>query len=148
MGDTGAVVEQTSLADRFVLALSTFDADTLARILASDAVAWRNVGDRTRSADEIVASVALERELIRSASVHVRHQSGTEDGFVVQFVFEGITRGGLDFSLPICIVAHVVDDRISRFEEYTDGACMEPLRQELLAHNSTGGDLAYKSTLP
>lgn len=140
MSDARAVVELEAIApllDRFLYALSSFDAEILGTVLASDAVAWRNVGDRTRSGAEVIATMAVERALVRSSTIRVRHKSGTEDGFVVQFVFEGITSGGLAFSLPICIVARVADGRVRSFDEYTDEASLQPLRQEFLAHSVT-----------
>lgn len=123
----------TSLSDRFLHALRTFDADAMTQLLASDAIAWLNVGNRERSVEEIIATLRLERELVRSSTLRMRHQTSTEDGFVVQFAFEGTTRGGADFHIPICIVAHVVDGRIASFDEYTDDASIRPLREEFLA---------------
>lgn len=129
----------TSLSDRFLHALRTFDADVLTQVLAPDAIGWRNLGNRERSAEEIVESIRLERTLVRSSTIHVRHQASTEDGFVVQFVFEGTTRGGADFHIPICIVAHVVDGRIGSFDEYTDEASVRPLHEEFLATTQHNG---------
>src|SRR5688500_8169830 len=117
----------TSLADRFLDALRTFDVEAMTEMLAPDAIAWRNVGNRDRSAEEIIAMLKVERTLIRSSSVQVRYQSTTEDGFLVQFVFEGTTNGGRDFEMPICIVARVADGRISGFDEYADETSIKPL---------------------
>lgn len=125
--------EMTSLADRFVSALRTFDAEAMTQLLASDAVGWLNVGNRSRSVEEFTALLRLERALVPSAALHVLHQTNTEDGFVVQFVLDGTTRGGAHLHIRICIVAEVVDGRIGHFDEYTDEASTGPLREEFLA---------------
>ena len=75
----------------------------------------------------------VERALIRSASLEVRHQSTTDDGFLVQFVFAGTTVGGAEFRIPICVVARTVDNYIVRFDEYSDEASLQPLWQEFAA---------------
>jgi len=123
----------TSLSDRFMDALRTFDAAAMTDALAPDAVAWRNIGTRERSAQDVIDMLRVERALVRSSTLEVRHQSATDDGFVVQFVFAGTTRGGADFELSICIVAHVADGRITAFEEYADETSLQPLMQEFLA---------------
>ena len=137
--------ESTSVAEQLLHALSTFDAQALASVLPADAVAWRNVGDRTRTGAEVAATLTLERALIRSATIDVHHQSCTEDGFVVQFVFAGTTTGGRDFAVPICLVARVTAGRITRFDEYTDETSLQPLRAELLAHAPAGTTSEEKS---
>jgi ketosteroid isomerase-like protein len=126
----------TSLVDRFLAALETFDAEAMTALLSPDAVAWRSIGDKDRTVDEVVGMLHVEQQLIAHATVRVRHQSPTEDGFVVQLVFAGTTRGGAEFSVPICIVAHVADQRITAFEEYADEAGLQPLWQEFAAIQS------------
>jgi ketosteroid isomerase-like protein len=122
----------TSMSDRFVQALRALDGDAMTQLLAPDAMGWRNLGDRTRTAQEIIATLGLERTLVRESTLDVRHESSTLDGFVVQLVFAGTTHGGADFRIPICIVARVADGRISHFDEYADEASVQPLQQELL----------------
>jgi ketosteroid isomerase-like protein len=121
------------LADRFVEALRTFDADLMSELLAPDAVAWRSIGDKDRTAEEVIGLLHVERQLIASATIEVRHHSPTEDGFVVQLLFGGTTRGGAEFSVPICIVAHVAGERVTAFEEYADEASLRPLWDEFAA---------------
>jgi limonene-1,2-epoxide hydrolase len=121
------------VADRFLAALRTFDAEALAGLLAPDATRWLNVGESTRTAEEVVAITRVERTLIESWHLDVRHQAATDDGFVVQFVFTGTTPSGLAFRIPICIVAQVGAGRITHYDEYADGASLVPLQQELAA---------------
>jgi ketosteroid isomerase-like protein len=123
----------TSLSDQLLEAMRSLDADALTDLLAPDAVVWRNVGTRDRTAQDVIDMLRVERELIRSSTLRVRHQSATDDGFVVQFVLAGTTKGGADFELSICIVAHVADGRIVAFEEYADETSLQPLMQEFLA---------------
>jgi ketosteroid isomerase-like protein len=123
----------TSLVDRFVEALRTFDVEAMTELLAPDAVAWRNIGNKDRTVDEVTGMLHVERELIPTSTVRVRQQATTPDGFVVQFVFAGTTRGGADFSVPICIVGHVTGERITAFEEYADETSLQPLWQEFAA---------------
>jgi ketosteroid isomerase-like protein len=123
----------TALVDRFVEALRTFDAETMTELLAPDAVAWRSIGDKDRTVDEVTAMLHVERELIASSTLRVRHQATTPDGFFVQLVLAGTTRGGAAFSIPICIVGHVADGRITAFDEYADEASLQPLWQEFAA---------------
>jgi ketosteroid isomerase-like protein len=122
----------TGIADRFVQALRDLDGAAMAEVLSADATTWRNLGDRTRTAQDLIATLDLERELVRSSSLEVRHQASTDDGFVVQLVFAGTTRGGADFRIPICVVARVAEGRVSHFDEYADQASVDPLQEELL----------------
>lgn len=124
-----------TLPERFLDAMRTFDAETMTELLAPDAVIWRNVGNKNRSAQEIIEMLHIERSLIRSSTLEVRQQTTTADGFVVQFVFAGTTAGGADFRIPICIVARIVGDRIAAFDEYSDESSLQPLWQEFLASN-------------
>lgn len=131
--------QMSALADRFVEALRTFDADVLGALLTPDATRWLNVGSSTRTAAEVVAITRVERALVRSWTLEVRHLATTEDGFVAQFAFAGTTRGGWEFHIPICVVARVVDGHISHYDEYTDETSLAPLREELA---SSGAVLA------
>jgi len=127
----------TSVPERFVNALRTFDADAVAELLAPDGTRWLNVGDSTRTAAEVVEITRLESTLVGSSTLDVRHLASTEDGFVLQLVFAGTTRSGADFSIPICIVARVVDGRISHYDEYADETSLAPLREEFFASASS-----------
>jgi limonene-1,2-epoxide hydrolase len=126
-----------SVADRFIAALRTFDADALATLLHPDATRWLNVGSSTRTADEVVAITRLERTLVASWTLDVRQLATTDEGFVVQFVFAGTTRSGLEFHIPLCVVARVVGGRISHYDEYADETSLAPLREELVASGAT-----------
>jgi ketosteroid isomerase-like protein len=123
----------SSVPDRLVEALRTFDVDALSELLAPDGTRWLNVGDSTRTAAEVLEITRVERTLVASATLEVRQQSATEDGFVLQLVFAGTTRGGAEFRMPICLVARVADGRITHYDEYADESSLAPLREEFFA---------------
>lgn len=120
------------LPDRFLEALGRYDVDGLADVLDDGCVRWLNLGGQEQRREELLALLALERDVVLEPSFEVRHRVATDEGFVVQLTASGTTRGGVDFRIPVCLVVTVTGDRISRIDEYASSHQVAPLLQEVL----------------
>lgn len=122
------------LAERLVEALSRYDAEAVGALLADGFVHWVNLTDREQGADDLLATLRLERAHVRDAAFEVRSAVTTGEGFVLQLVAAGTTNGGRAFRIPVCLVCQVAagGDRVVRIDEYASSHHAKPLLQELL----------------
>jgi len=110
------------LADRFFAAIEAGDIATVREIYAPDAEIWHNTDGLVQGPDDNVRTLGWIAANLR----HVRYtdvkRSVTDDGFVQQHVLVATNRAGNRIEVPACIVATIVDDRITRLDEYLDSA--------------------------
>jgi ketosteroid isomerase-like protein len=108
------------LADRFVAAVESSDAQALDAIYARDAVIWRNYDRRAQPRDENIAGITEFPRLFKSFRyVDVRREF-FPGGFVQQHVCKGVKANGDPFEVPVCMVIAVSGGRIARIDEYFD----------------------------
>ena len=125
----------TDLADRLLDALSRYDADAVAALLDDDLVHWLNLTEQEQGRDGLLGTLRLEREHVAETTFEARSKTCTDDGFVLQLVAAGTTKGGRTYRIPVCLVATVSPDgsRVVRIDEYASSHHVQPLLQELLA---------------
>ena len=119
------------LARRFVDAIDRVDLDALRSHLAPDARFWVNIGPTEYSADERLAVLDLERQNLRDHRTDDVRITVTDSGFVAQLTSLGTTTTGEAMRVAVCLVATVVDGRITRVDEYADSAAAAPLIRAL-----------------
>ena len=119
------------LIDALLAALSTYDADALAKLLDPEFRHWLSITEQEQGADGLVAVLRLERKHVAAVDMRERRRVRTEDGFVLMLDVDGTTNGGNTFRVPVCLVATVAADRIVRLDEYADASRVAPLLREL-----------------
>ncbi len=110
------------LADRIFAAIEAGDVENVASLYADDAVIWHNTDQVEQSK---AANVAVLGWLVRNtASREYREvrRSIIDDGFVQQHVLHIEFGDGRSADLPACLVVRVAGDKITRLDEYLDGA--------------------------
>ena len=108
------------VAARFFAAIETGDIDTVRDTYAPDAVVWHNVGGPPQTRDENLRTLSWLVRHVDGLRYDDVRRSATADGFVQQHVLRGRNALGEEFAIPACLVVTVVDERITRLDEYLD----------------------------
>jgi ketosteroid isomerase-like protein len=110
------------LADRFFAAIEAGDVESVASCYADDAVIWHNTDQVEQpKADNLAVLGWLVKNTVRREYREIR-RSIIDGGFVQQHVLHIEFDDGRAGELPACLVVQVADDRITRLDEYIDGA--------------------------
>lgn len=116
----GGTTNAEAVAEQLVSAIERGDIDGVRALYAPDAAVWHNNDGITQSVDDNLRVLAwMLKHLPGSRYTQIR-RSVTESGFVQQHVLVATNRAGQAVSMPACIVADVVDGRITRLNEYLD----------------------------
>lgn len=125
--------DHEAVAARFFAAIEAGDVAAIAAVYAPHAAIWHNTTRRAQSAAE---NVALLRHVVATVGP-LRYEdvrrAATPTGFVQQHVLRCRVPGGPELTVPACIVCDVQDGRITRLDEYFDGAAVAPLLAALAA---------------
>ena len=115
MADIDAIVQ--SLAD----SLRTGSADAFLGYLAPGAILWHNDTRQEVDAAATLQGIGARLQLVRDRAPEVLRVSPTLDGFVMQFALRGtVVANGNPFEMQNCIVVTLVDDQVTRIDEYVD----------------------------
>lgn len=110
------------VAEQLFAAIEAGDIDAVRSLYATDAAVWHNNDGITQSVDDNIRVLGwMTKHLPGTRYTDVR-RAVTESGFVQQHVLVATNRVGQEVSVPACIVADVVDGRITRLDEYLDSA--------------------------
>lgn len=111
--------EMAELADRFMAAAASGDEATVRALLAADFKLWTSAyqSGGELGVDELVAGIKWEAENVKLEFTDVRRQY-SDEGFVQQRVVRGKGPKGNEFAMPTCLVATVLDGKITRMDEY------------------------------
>lgn len=95
-------------------------------LYADRVTTWHNIGER-----EVEVQRTPSRTRIESSGAQLRVEDVRvrvfDNGWVLQSTTVGTSSAGQPVRIPSCLVATVVDGRITRFEEYADSAATRPL---------------------
>jgi len=108
------------LADRLVAAIEAGDVESVAGIYADDVVIWHNTDQVEQSKADNLAVLGWLVRNTASRSYRDIRRSVTDEGFVQQHVLHVEFSDGRAADLPACLVVQVVDERITRLDEYLD----------------------------
>jgi uncharacterized protein len=115
MADIEAIVQ--SLAD----SLRIGSADGFIAYLAPGAVLWHNDTRQEVDAATTLQGIGARLQLVRDREPDVLRVSPTPEGFVMQFALRGtVVASGKPFEMHNCIVVSIVDDQVTRIDEYVD----------------------------
>ncbi|MFC9549289.1 nuclear transport factor 2 family protein [Rhodococcus sp. NPDC056960] len=116
------------LADRFFAAVSRGDEATLTELYAPDALIWHNDDGQEQTVTENLRVLRwLSRTLDDMRYEDIRRHR-LPDGFAQQHVLRATLPGHGPLEVPASLFVRVVDERISRIDEYVDSAATRPLR--------------------
>jgi len=113
------------VADRLFRSIEAGQVDDVREIYAPDAVIWHNHDGVEQGCDENLRTLEWVTRNITGLRYERVRRSATDDGFVQQHVLRGTNPAGVEVEMPACIVATVVDGRITRLEEYLDSRHVE-----------------------
>jgi ketosteroid isomerase-like protein len=110
------------LAERLFTAVTTGDIDGVRACYAPDVVVWHNSDNVGQSAEENLRVLGWVTKNIRDLRYEEVRRQRTPTGFVQQHVLRGTAPNGTALAVPACLVATVVDGRITRLDEYLDAS--------------------------
>jgi len=122
--DAMASTDPLDVAARLFSAIEGGDVAAVAQIYAPDAVIWHNHTGATQTADENVQLLGLVTKRLRGLRYEEVRRQRTERGFVQQHVLRARGPEGQPVEIRACILCDVVDGRITRLDEYIDGAAV------------------------
>lgn len=105
-------------------AVEAGDVAAVARLYARDAVIWHSHTGTTQTAEENVQILGMVTRRLRDMRYEEVRRQRTERGFVQQHVLRARGPEGQLIELRACILCDVVDGRITRLDEYLDGAAV------------------------
>lgn len=110
------------VADRIFSAIESGDAATVAALYADDVIVWHNNDgvEQTKERNLRVLDWMIRSTTVRRYEAIRRHE--IPGGFVQQHVLHVELPDGRAADLPACVVVAVADGRITRIDEYLDGA--------------------------
>jgi ketosteroid isomerase-like protein len=110
------------LADRFLTAVESGDADTVRAIYAPHAKIWHNFDGVEQTVEENMRVLGWFARTLPNRRYRVLRREATRDGYFQQHVVEAVLPDGTDWKMPACLVVTVKDGRITRLDEYLDSA--------------------------
>jgi ketosteroid isomerase-like protein len=110
------------VAARLFAAVEAGDVAAIAQLYAPDAVIWHSHTGTTQTAEENVQVLGMVTKRLRDLRYEEVRRQRTERGFVQQHVLRAHGPEGQPVELRACMVCDVVDGRITRLDEYLDGA--------------------------
>ena len=118
------------VADQLFAAIEAGDIDAVRSLYAPDVAVWHNTDGLTQSLDDNLRVLGwMSKHLPGTRYTGVR-RAVTDSGFVQQHVLVATNRAGRNVAVPACIVAEVVDGRITRLDEYLDSAHVTELMEK------------------
>ena len=115
-----ATLDAMQVADAFFSAIQAADVDAVRDLYEPTATIWHNTDGLEQHRDDNMRTLSwMVRNLPDLTYTDVR-RSPTADGFVQEHVLVATNRAGRRIEVPACIVATVLDGRITRLNEYLD----------------------------
>ncbi len=111
-----------TLADTMFRAIEEGDLDTLRSLYADDIVVWANFDDREQDLERSMKILGWMCAKLRDRRYEVKRREAIPGGFVQEHVLHGTAPDGTPVAMPACIIATVVDGRLTRIHEYLDPA--------------------------
>ena len=112
--------EHRRLCHTLLDAIEQADLATVAQCYAPDMTMWSNVSGEPSSRDENLAALAAGYGLHRRRTYNDRIVNTFADGFVAQYTTHVVTHGGARVALSACLVAEVIDGKITKLFDYLD----------------------------
>lgn len=115
------------VADQLFTAIERGDLDALTALYADDIVVWANFDNREQNLERSMKVLTWMCANLRDRRYEVKRRERIEGGFLQEHVLHGTAANGAVIAMPACILATVVDGKVTRINEYLDPAAMAPL---------------------
>jgi uncharacterized protein len=122
-------VNADEVAGRLFSAIEAGDLDVVRSLYAPDVAIWHNHDGAVQTVDENLRTLTWMTKHLPGVRYTQVRRSTTDSGFVQQHVLVARNRAGRVIQVPACIVADVVDGRITRLDEYLDSAHIAALME-------------------
>ena len=110
-----------AVAERFFMAMSDQDLESVKHIYSVDVVVWHNTDMKDKNYGDAVAPIAWAFDALDDIQYRDVKRIAIEGGFVQQHVFTAVQRhDGRRVVLPAVVICRVADGKITRMEEYFD----------------------------
>jgi len=123
-----------STIDDLLAAMTNYDVDAMRRLCSPDLRHWLSITEQEQGIDELLATIARERDVVADADFVVRRRVDTADGAVLMLTVDGRTHNGATFHIPVCVVAAIDDGKVVRIDEYANLERAQDLLQEMFTH--------------
>ena len=111
-----------TVADDIFGAIEKGDVEGVRAVYAPGAVIWHNFDQVEQSVDDNLRVLGWMCSTFPTRSYDEVRRHEWDTGFVQQHVLRLTKKDGSVVELPCCIVAEVVDGKITRIDEYLDSA--------------------------
>ena len=119
--------DMDAFADRFFNAIEGADIDALKQAYDPNVKLWINITGKSEGLDTALQLMHLFTSKLKGLHYEVEAREFFADGFVQRHTVTGILASGEALAVPVCLVVHVVDGRITRLYEYLDAASIQPV---------------------
>jgi ketosteroid isomerase-like protein len=128
-------VQAEAFALKFREAVASGDPEKIRALVSADVQIWYNqFGGSTDTIGREQGIEIIRRmrsNVTEFAYAHVRVHP-TPDGYVQESIVTCTTKGGVNMTVPVCLVARIgPDGKLVRYDEYRDSAHTAPLKSEL-----------------
>ncbi len=110
------------LADTMFRAIEAGDLETLRTLYSPGIVVWANFDDREQDLERSMKILGWMCAKLTDRRYEVKRRELIPGGFLQEHVLHGTAPDGSAVAMPACIVATVVDGRLTRIHEYLDPA--------------------------
>ena len=110
------------LATELLAAITTTDVEALRRIYSPDVVIWHNFDQIEQVLDDNLKVMHWMGKRMPDMSYEDIRRQPTPTGYVQQHILRGTAPDGTKLAMPACLVVTIVDERITRLDEYLDAA--------------------------
>jgi ketosteroid isomerase-like protein len=118
------------LAERFAQAVLGADFDAFRALTTEDCTVWYNyVGDDalTLTREQAIANIQRMRPLVAKFEYHHVRRVLTEEGYFQMVEAHCRTHSGVEFQVPVCLLATVRGGKIASYREFLDSKHLAPL---------------------
>jgi ketosteroid isomerase-like protein len=109
-----------ALAERFMGAIETGDADAVRACYAPDAKIWHNNDGVEQTVDENLRVLRWMMRKLPTRHYRILRREALSDGFLQQHVLEATLPDGAAWAMPACVVIRMKHGLIVRLDEYLD----------------------------
>lgn len=112
------------IADELFAAIVAGDVDRVRAIYADDVEVWHNATQQTQTRDENLRLLKYFTSRISDLRYEVHERQFFNGGLVQRHTVYGSVDSGDALELPVCIVIHAANGKISQIFEYVDSAAV------------------------
>ena len=121
------------VVDALFDAMRTYDTDAMRAVCSPGLRHWLSITEHEQGLEELLATVAAERDVVDDARFILRRRVETADGAVLMLTVDGTSKGGAAFHIPVCIVVAVENGEVVRIDEYANVERAQDLLREIFA---------------